>query len=82
MDPYCYKLYIEQQKKLQPYSNKINYPPRINTNETIPAGYQPKIPNPGGLDFSAYNYPYQSSGNVINILPGRGWREYENTGKY
>lgn len=82
MDPHCYKIFLERERKLQPYSNKINYPPRVNTNESIPVGYQPKIPNPGGLDISAYNYPYQNPNGVVDMLPGRGWREYEQTGKY
>jgi len=82
----CYQEYVAVQRKLQPYSNTLNYPPRLDDacdmRKNIPTGYQPMRPNPGGLKFSVYSYPFQTTGNVPLTFPGRGWRIYENTGNY
>jgi hypothetical protein len=85
MDNKCYKEFLRQQQKLQPYSNKINYPEPVFNRKCnyniVPPGYQPKRENPGGLDFSVYNY-HQTVDGVPIQFPGKGWRVYENTGKY
>jgi hypothetical protein len=47
-----------------------------------PFGYQPKLPNPGGLKFYFYNYPYQGFPPDRLTPPGLGWYEYEKTGRY
>lgn len=90
----CYLEWVKQQRKFQPYSNKINYPdPKIAVNwqgpprdatplELIPFGYQPKQPNPGQLNFSIYNYPFQTLDGKPLYHPGRGWQEYDATGRY
>jgi hypothetical protein len=50
--------------------------------DCVPFGYQPKRPNPGGLKFSTYDYPYHTAGGNPLIPPGMGWYKYQNTGRY
>ena len=54
------------QKKCQPYKCKINYskkdkcyPYNFNDVYCRNPGYQPQIPNPGGLKFYGFYYPFQ-----------------------
>lgn len=59
---------------------KTCYTQQIDTrpeSTCVPFGYQPKLPNPGGLKFSVYEYPYQN----INP-PGKGWYEYTKYGRF
>ena len=81
------------QRKCQPYVCPIKYPnaktcfnPLGKTNsgdsDCVPFGYQPKRPNPGGLKFYMYDYPYHTAGGVPLSHPGKGWYAYETTGVY
>lgn len=87
METYVYD--TEFQKKCQPYKCKINYkkkdkchPHNFNDNYCRNPGYQPQIPNPGGLKFYGFYYPFQKvKGNNI-IETGEGWKKYDKTGNY
>jgi len=82
----------EYQKRCQPYKCPINYPSKncynpygkVNSDSEgcRPFGYQPKRPNPGGLKFYMYDYPFQTQGGIPITHPGKGWYGYENTGQY
>lgn len=71
---------------------KVNYlngcTPRgyMQTSDTSkncrPFGYQPKRPNPGGLKFSIYDYPFREADGNFKNHPGMGWYAYQQTGKY
>jgi len=50
--------------------------------DCVPFGYQPKRPNPGGLKFYMYDYPFHTAGGTVLTHPGKGWYRYENTGQY
>nr|QBK86615.1 MAG: hypothetical protein LCMAC102_04110 [Marseillevirus LCMAC102] len=91
-----YALYPQYQKACQPYKCPVpgGYPnPKmcyhqqskdvaLPESECRPFGYQPKRPNPGGLKFYMYDYPFQTQGGKPLSHPGKGWYEYENTGEY
>lgn len=50
--------------------------------QIVPPGYQPKRHNPGGLKFQVYDYTAQTSGGKPLFPPGRGWAQYQLTGRY
>lgn len=55
---------------------------RMRYNNDNPIGYQPKRPNPGGLKFSMYDYPFHTQNGKPLSHPGIGWYNYQRTGGY
>ena len=83
----------EHQKNCNPYKCPVNYPdPKTcfnpygrrdyNSPDCRPFGYQPRRPNPGGLKFYSYYYPYQTQDGKHTFHPGMGWYRYQQTGEY
>ena len=90
-----YAIFPSYQKKCQPAKCPVPYgypDPQTCYNpygktdskdaDCRPFGYQPKRPNPGGLKFYMYDYPYQTQGGEPITHPGKGWYKYERTGQY
>jgi len=69
------------------YKTHVNYPPKDCVTPNLPGncqqwGYEPRRPNPGGLAFTVYDYPYPRRYNAPLMHPGRGWTRYNTTGRF
>ncbi len=78
-------------KDCQPWTCPVNYPPKncvapqIDSNpfnECTAVGYTPKQPNPGGLKFYIYDYPYPRPNGELPKHTSRGWNVYNTTGRF
>lgn len=80
-------LFPSYQRMCQPYACRFVAYNTVESTDTrddvcVPPGYQPKRPNPGGLKFSVYDYPYHTADGQVLNHPGMGWYRYEHTGQY